>query len=205
MDSQMLSTAVKALKSHFFDVYTCKTGEEAAQLAMRLIPSDHTVSWGGSTTIDTIGLKDRLRQAGYRLIDRDTAKTPQERKELMRQGLLADTFLTSANAISLDGYLVNIDGNGNRVAAMCYGPSNVVVIAGINKLAPDLASAQDRARNVAAPQNAQRLQKPTPCASTGQCHDCLSPETICSYFLNTRISSPPGRIKVILVEEPLGY
>lgn len=200
-----IAKAMDTLKAHYFEVYCCKTGQEAAKLALSLIPKEHVVSWGGSKTIDDIGLKDLLRQEGYQLIDRDTAESPAQRKHLMRQALLCDTFLTSANAVSADGWLVNIDGNGNRVAAMAYGPESVIVVVGQNKLAPTLADAQARARNVAAPQNAQRFSKPTPCTKTGSCHDCLSPDTICSYFMNTRVSSPAGRVKVIFVEEDLGF
>ena len=139
-----IDQAMDALQARYFSVYRCKTGREAAQLALSLIPRDHLVSWGGSATIDAIGIKDLLREAGYRLLDRDTAATPQERVQLMRQSLLCDTFLTSANAVSQDGWLVNIDGNGNRVAAMAYGPESVIVVVGSNKLAPTLAQAQDR-------------------------------------------------------------
>lgn len=205
MNDPMISQAVKALRAHRFEVYPCASAQEAAQLAVSLIPKSHSVGWGGSMSVEATGVLSLLRQEGYTLIDRDTAKTPEERIQLMRRALLADTFLTSANAISCDGCLVNIDGNGNRVAAMCYGPSSVIVIAGRNKLAPDLPAALERARNTAAPANAKRLSKATPCTADGACHNCLSPQTICCQFLTTRVCNPAGRIKIILVDDDLGF
>ena len=145
-----------------------------------------------------------LAQEGYTLIDRDTAKDPAEKQALMHQALNCGTFLMSSNAISKDGQLVNIDGMGNRVAAMCYGPRQVVVIAGMNKVLGTLDDAIARARNIAAPANAQRFGLKTPCGLTGQCGDCTSPDCICSYVVVTRNSMVHERIKVILVGEDLG-
>lgn len=197
-------TLVKAMKKRQFDAYYCSTAEEAVEKVLELIPEGDVVSWGGVATVDQLGIKDRLRQRNQPLIDRDTAKTPDERMDMLRQALTCDTFLMSSNAISEDGQLVNIDGMGNRVAAMCYGPRQVVVIAGMNKVLGTLDDAIARARNIAAPANAQRFGIKTPCGLTGQCGDCTSPDCICSYVVVTRYSMVHERIKVILVGEDLG-
>ena len=134
-------TLVKAMKKRQFDAYYCSTAEEAVEKVLELIPEGDVVSWGGVATVDQLGIKDRLRQRNQPLIDRDTAKTPDERMDMLRQALTCDTFLMSSNAISEDGQLVNIDGMGNRVAALCFGPKQVIVVAGMNKVAGDLDSA----------------------------------------------------------------
>ena len=199
------ASAVKAFASRGFDAYYCKNIIEAKSLALSLIPETDSVSWGGSVSIDTLGLKEALYTRGNVMIDREKAETPEERTNIMRQGLLADTFLMSANALSADGQMVNIDGTGNRVAALCYGPKNVIVVAGINKLCPTLDDAIIRAKNTAAPMNSQRFPSETrPCYLTGKCADCKAPDTICTQMLITRYSRTPGRIKVIIVGEELG-
>ena len=195
---------VKAMKKRQFDAYYCSTAEEAVKKVLELIPSGDTVSWGGVATVDQLGIKDRLRQRGQSLIDRDTARTPDERMDMLRQALTCDTFLMSSNAISEDGQLVNIDGMGNRVAALCFGPRQVIVVAGMNKVAGDLDSAMSRARHIAAPANVQRFDVKTPCSVTGQCGNCTSPDCCCAQIVTTRFSKIPGRIKVVLVGEELG-
>lgn len=195
---------VEALKKRNFDAYYVSTSQEAAALALSLIPRDHVVSWGGTVTVDQLGIKEKLRQDGYTLIDRDTAKGGDEKVELMRKALTCDTFLMSANAISADGQLVNIDGNGNRVAAMCFGPKSVIVIAGMNKVAKTLEDAWQRARTFAAPARAMSFHGKTPCNVTGQCADCTGTDCCCAYLVTTRVSRPAGKIKVILVGEDLG-
>lgn len=197
-------TLVKAMKKRQFDAYYCSTAEEAVEKVLELIPAGDVVSWGGVATVDQLGIKDRLRQRNQPLIDRDTAKTPDERMDMLRQALTCDTFLMSSNAISEDGQLVNIDGMGNRVAALCFGPKQVIVVAGMNKVAADLDSAISRARHIAAPANAQRFNGKTPCSVNGQCADCASPDCICSQIVVTRFCKVPGRIKVVLVGEELG-
>ena len=197
-------TLVKAMKKRQFDAYYCSTAEEAVEKVLELIPEGDVVSWGGVATVDQLGIKERLRQRNQPLIDRDTAKTPDERMDMLRQALTCDTFLMSSNAISEDGQLVNIDGMGNRVAALCFGPRQVIVVAGMNKVAGDLDSAMARARHIAAPANVQRFDVKTPCSITGQCGDCTSPDCCCSQIVTTRFSKIPGRIKVVLVGEVLG-
>ena len=193
----------EALNKRGFDAYYVSTAEEAKAKALELIPKGAVVSWGGSVTVDQIGLKEEVLNK-FSVINRDAAKSPEERMELMRQALTCDTFLMSANAITEDGQLVNIDGNGNRVAALCFGPKEVIVVAGMNKVVGSLEDAWDRARNYAAPVNAQRFELPTPCGKTGLCADCKNSSTICTHFVVTRMGKN-GRIKVILVGEELGF
>lgn len=187
-----------------FEAYYCPTKDEALQKAISLIPEEHVVSWGGSVSINDIGLRPYVLEH-RQVIDRDTAKTPEERQKLLRQALLCDTFIMGTNAATEDGQLYNIDGTGNRVAALIFGPKQVLVIVGMNKVEPTLEAAITRARSVASPMNMQRFSKKTPCALTGMCADCLSPDSICNQMVRTRRCAPAGRIKVILVGENLGF
>lgn len=197
---------VEALEKRHFEAYYCSSSEEVLPLLLSLIPKDHVVSWGGSETLVSLGAFDAVLAAGYKAIDRRTAKSPEEKVELMRHGLLCDTFLMSANAISEDGCLVNIDGEGNRVAALIYGPKNVIVVAGMNKVTRDAEAAVSRARNVAAPMVIQRFPTlKTPCIASGSCADCQSDDCICSFITVTRRCRHEGRIKVILVGEDMGF
>ena len=187
-----------------FEAYYCPTKEEALKKAVSLIPENHVVSWGGSVSIDEIGLRPYVLEH-RQVIDRETAKTPAEKQDIMRSALTCDTFIMGTNAATEDGQLYNIDGNGNRVAALIFGPKQVVVIVGMNKVEPTLEAAITRARTVASPINMQRFSKKTPCAVTGMCADCNSPDSICNQMVRTRRCAPAGRIKVILVGENLGY
>ena len=196
---------VKNLKSRHFDAYYCSTKEEALEKALSLIPAGASVGWGGCVSCQQIGLLDAVRAGDYKALDRDKCNTPEERDNLMHQCLLADTFLTGANAISLDGQMVNIDGNGNRVAAIIYGPRQVIVVAGMNKVVDTLDAAITRARTVAAPINQQRFGLPNPCTATGSCADCKSETCICNHIVVTRHCRPVGKIKFILVGEDLGF
>ncbi len=196
---------IKNLKNRHFDAYYCATREEALEKALELIPEGASVGWGGATSAQQIGLIDAVRRGSYRTIDRDAAATPEERNQAMRNCLYADVFLTGANAISLDGQMVNIDGMGNRVAAIVYGPGSVIVVAGMNKVVDTLDAAVNRARTVAAPINKQRFASDTPCNATGQCADCKSEGCICNQILITRNCRPAGRIKFIIVGEELGF
>ena len=195
---------VKNLQKRHFQAFYCEDRASALQKAMELIPDGVTVGWGGAMSAQQIGLMDELRQRNVTLLDRDKATTPQERGAMMKQCLTADVFLTGANGLSLDGQMVNIDGNGNRVAAIVYGPESVIVVAGMNKVCDTLEQAVQRARTVAAPANSQRFDNGTPCKSTVCCHDCTSPDCICNQILITRHCRPAGRIKFILVGEDLG-
>jgi L-lactate utilization protein LutB len=204
--SKLGPVIVKALKSRSFEAWYFDEPSEASDKIVSLIPKEHTVSWGGSMTMVDLGIQERLAKEGYNLLDRDKAATPEERMEIMRKALLCDTFLAGTNAISEDGQLVNIDGYGNRVAAMIFGPKQVIVAAGMNKAAKTLEDALVRARTIAAPANTQRFPNlKTPCNETGTCANCLSADTICSYFVTTRFCKPAGRIKVILIGKELGF
>jgi len=178
------------------------TKEAALAQALALVPEGGTVTMGGCTSAREIGLVDALRSGPFRFIDRDAFEDP---RAAMLAAYDADVFLSSANAMTEDGVIVNIDGNSNRVSAIAQGPRKVLFIVGMNKICPDLDSALKRARNVAAPVNAQRFGLSTPCAKTGACADCKSPDTICCQFLVTRFSRHPGRIQVVLVNDALGF
>ena len=203
-NEKLAKKTVEALKSRQFGACYCATKQEALEKAMSLIGPEDVVAWGGSVSVDQIGLLERVK-AERKVIDRSTGKNREEQVELMRRALLCDTFLMSANAVSCDGQLVNVDGNANRVAALCYGPRQVIVIAGVNKIMANLDDAMTRARTVAAPCNAQRFEGKSPCRETGMCADCKSPDCICAQIVTTRFCKPAGRIQVILVGEELGF
>jgi L-lactate utilization protein LutB len=204
-DQKLGVRVVQALKSRHFDAWYFDDPAEALEKIVSLIPKEHTVAWGGGMTMDELGVKSRLAQMGCKTIDRDKAKSPEERTEIMRQALLCDTFIAGCNAISEDGQLVNIDGNGNRVAAMIYGPKQVIIAAGMNKVVKTLADAITHARTIAAPRNSQRITGlKAPCHESGSCADCKSPDSICSFIVTTRLCKPAGRIKVVLIGEDFG-
>ena len=195
---------VKNLRSRHFEAYYCADRSSALEKALELIPKGASVGWGGAMSAEEIGLIDAVRSGGYHAIDRDKGSTPEERDQIMRQCLSAQVFLTGANALSLDGQMVNIDGNGNRMAAIVSGPESVIVVAGMNKVMDSLEDAVTRARTVAAPMNKQRFGAVTGCAETGVCVNCKSEGCICNQILITRHCRPAGRIKFILVGEALG-
>ena len=193
---------IKGLESRNMTGYYAASKEEALKLALSLIPEYSTVTMGGAMSAHEIGLVNAVKSGNYHFIDRDTAE---DKRAAMLAAYDADVFLSSVNAMTDDGILVNIDGNSNRVSAICQGPKQVLFIVGMNKVCGDLDSAMKRARNVAAPTNAQRFGLSTPCAKTGKCMDCKSPDTICCQFLITRFSRHTGRIHVILVNDSLGF
>lgn len=195
---------IKGLESRNMTGYYVKTKEEALQKALALIPEGSSIGWGGSASIAEIGLKDAVCNGNYTVYNRDTCP-PEEKRETELKIFGCDYFLCSSNAVTEDGILVNIDGNSNRVAAIAYGPQHVVMIVGMNKIAKDENAALLRARNIAAPSNAQRFPLDTPCKKNGACANCLSKDTICCEFLITRFSRHPGRFHIILVNEDLGY
>lgn len=202
----LAKTTMKNLEKRHFECHYCKTSQEAVKLASELVPSDSTVSFGGSMTLAESGMADMLKQRDdITLLDRSKAGTPEEVKEIYHRSLNADYYFMSSNAITADGELVNIDGTGNRVGALIYGPEHVIILAGMNKISPTLKEAVSRVKNVASPINANRLNRQTPCAATGLCSDCLSPDCICSHTVITRKSAPEKRIKIILIGESLGY
>ena len=195
---------VKNLQNRHFDAWYCDTKEDALQKVLELIPEVAKIGWGGVLSAQQIGLFDALRAGNYNLLDRDLCQTQEEREQMMKDALFSDVFLTGANGLSLDGQMVNIDGTGNRVGAIIYGPKKVIVIAGMNKVCDTLEEAVKRAREVAAPLNMMRFMKDTPCAATGKCGDCKAEGCICNQIVITRHCRPVGRIQFVLVGEQLG-
>ena len=193
---------IKGLQSRNMSGYYAADREAALKQALALIPEGASVTMGGAMSAHEIGLVGALKAGNYNFIDRDACE---DKRAAMLLAYDADVFLTSANAITEDGVMVNIDGNANRVSAIAQGPKRVVFIVGMNKVCDDLDGAMKRARNVAAPINAQRFGLSTPCSRTGSCMDCKSPDTICCQILITRFSRHPGRIHVILVNDDLGF
>ena len=196
---------VKNLQSRHFEAYYCANKEEALKKALELIPEGSCVGWGGAMSCEVIGLMKALHAGNYRPMDRSLAKSPEEREQMMRDMLFSDVFLTGANGLSLDGQMVNIDGTGNRAAAIIYGPKHVIVVAGMNKVEDSLEDAITRARTVAAPMNNQRFDNDNPCSVTGTCGNCKNLTCICNQIVITRHCRPAGRIKFVLVGEDLGY
>ena len=196
---------IKNLQSRHFDAFYCETKEQALQKALSFMPEGSSVGWGGATSAVQIGLLDAVRCGNYVAFDRESAASAEERTKIIRECFGADFFITGANALSLDGQMVNVDGSGNRVSAIIYGPETVLVIAGMNKVCEDIDSAMVRARTVAAPINQQRFLGHTPCSVTGVCGDCKSEQCICNQIVITRHCRPAGRIKFILVGEDLGF
>ena len=196
---------IKKLKLRKMEGYYVENMDLAIAKVLELIgPAAKTVSYGGSMTIDNSDMKQKIREAGHELVIREDYKSDEEIRQLKSKMINSDTFLMSTNAITLDGELINIDGRGNRVSYLIYGPDQVIVITGMNKVVKDVQEGLDRTRNIASPANTVRLNCDTPCATSGRCADCLE-HTICCQMVITRASLIPGRIKVILVGEELGY
>lgn len=207
MDSYQLAaeTLKKAFQKRNMEAFYCATKEEAKEKILSLIPEGSSVTWGGSESMVEAGVRDAVCQGNYDAIDRKTAKTPEESRALYGKMVCADYFLTSTNAFTKDGMLVNIDGASNRVACIAHGPAHVIVLASMDKMCTNTEEAVNRIRTLASPPNALRVGVNTPCAKTGVCGDCLSPECICCQVLVTRYSRVPGRIKIVLCGEKLGF
>lgn len=195
------------LKQRHYEAFFCPTAQEAVEKITGMIPEGSSVTWGGSMTIRDMGLTKALHnKEGLDIWDRDLAPSREEAQEIYRRAFYADYYLSSVNAISEDGEIVNIDGNGNRVAAITFGPKRVILVVGINKVAQNLDAAISRARSLAAPVNMMRFADlNTPCKHDGMCHDCKSPDSICNYIQIMRNSHPVGRHIVVIVGEELGY
>ncbi len=204
--ANLAETLIERFAKRGIEGYYAESGDEAVEIASRFFTPGCTISYGGSETIKEIGLIDIIKATkDYTVIDRLKAKTEEEKREIYAQTVCSDFFLMSANAITLDGELVNVDGNGNRVACLITGPNNVIVVAGMNKISTDVKAAMDRVRNFAAPPNGVRLNTDTPCREYGKCMNCLNDDCMCCHTVITRKSRVNGRIKVILVGEELGY
>lgn len=201
-NEMLAQKVIRGLQSRQISGYYAASAEEAVAQALNLIPEGSTVTMGGAMSVIESGLMATLKSGDYTFIDRDEA---QDRRAAMLQAYDADVFLASANAITEDGVMVNIDGAANRISAIAFGPRKVIFIVGMNKVCVDVDAAMKRARNVAAPINAQRFGLSTPCSKTGACANCKSPDSICCQFLITRRSLDPDRMHVILVNENLGF
>lgn len=201
----LANRVVKNLESRNMEAYFVKTKEEALKKALELIPEGSSISWGGTASAKEIGLLDAVHEGNYEVYDREEAQTPELKNEIAHKALDCDFFIGSTNALAENGVMVNIDGNANRVAAFAFGPKNVLLIVGMNKVVKSEEDAMSRARNEAAPINAQRFGLDTPCSKNGMCYDCKSPDCICCQILITRYSRVAKRIKVILVDENLGF
>lgn len=197
---------IKNLRRRNMEAFYCPTAQDAVAQVQALIADGSSVTWGGSMTIRNMGLPQALRERGtLEVLDRDLVEDAQEKQQMYLKAFSADVYLSSANAISEDGVIVNIDGNGNRVAAITWGPRMVIFVIGLNKVAATVQDAISRARSTASPINAQRFDISTPCHNDGVCHNCNSPESICSYIHLLRNSRNGNRHKVVLVGENLGY
>lgn len=201
----LAESLIEAFNRRGIEGYYCTDKEDALSTALRFLTPGCSVSWGGSMSCTEIGLFEALKTSDCILYDRSTAKTPDEQRALYAKTVTADYYFMSSNAVTLDGELVNIDGNGNRVGMIVYGPKNIIVVAGMNKVCQSLEDAVKRARTVAAPMNQQRFGLPNPCTCTGVCADCLTETSICNQILITRNCKPAGRIKFVLVGEELGF
>ena len=184
---------VKALESRNMEAYYASTKEEAVQKALELMEEGSSVTMGGSMSVRESGLLDAINAGNYEFYDRDQAATPEERQEIALKAFTCDWYLGSVNAMSENGVFVNIDGNANRVAAYAFGPKNVLLIVGMNKVVKS------------APINSQRFGLETPCVKNGSCFDCKSSDCICCQVLVTRFSRIPKRFKIILVDDVLGF
>lgn len=198
-------TVIKNLKRRNMEGYYCETSEEAVELVRSMIPAGDSITWGGTVTFGETGVKAALEQGDWRMIDRATATTPEEKREMWRDRTSADWFFMSANALTLDGELVNIDGNSDRLSLLLHGPEHVVVLVGMNKLVADVDAGFKRIRTVTCPLNAARLHTNTPCEVAGVCSECHSERCMCCQMVVTRHSRHEGRIKVVLIGESLGY
>lgn len=203
--ANLAATVIKNIEKRQMNGYYAKDKKEALSILLSLIPEGSSIGYGGSVSLTEIGALEALSGENYNLIVRENAKTAVETEKAFKDILFSDFFLMSSNAITVDGELVNVDGRGNRVAFLAYGPKNVILVCGMNKISPDVDSAIKRIKTVAAPMNAVRLNRSTPCAVTGICGNCQSPDCICANTIITRRSHINGRIKVILVGEELGF
>ena len=200
---------VEKLKKNFerrnIEMFYLEKKEELLELINSFVNENDTVSYGGSVTLKETGVLDFFRNGNYNFLDREAYETREEKDEIYKKSFYADHYFLSASAVTMDGEILNVDGNGNRIAAMIFGPKKVFVIIGINKLTADLKEAEERIKLYSGPMDAKILSKKTPCTITGECSDCTSPDRICNKYLVYRREMNPDRMKVILINEALGY
>ncbi len=198
-------TVIKNLAARNIEGYFFENSADAVKAILEMMPEGSSVTWGGTETFKETGMLAALQAGNYRLIDRSKATTPEEHRKMYGEMVMADYFFMSSNAITLNGELVNIDGNSNRVGLLVHGPRHVMVLVGMNKLTDDVESAIKRIRTYACPANAKRLNRSTPCGTIGKCGECYSNECMCNQIVITRRSGHAGRIKVFFIAENLGY
>ncbi len=206
VNEEKIKRTIKSLEENNINAYFIKDKEELITKIKELVPKGSTVGCGGSMTLVGLGVKEFLHNGDYTFYDRSVpGLSPDEITEVYRKTFFADAYFTSTNALTEKGDIYNVDGNGNRVAAMIYGPDKVIIICGVNKIVKTLDDAIQRNREIAAPANAKRLDKKTPCATTGHCSDCKSPDKICRAFTVINSQGNPNRMHVLIMNEDLGY
>lgn len=203
--AQQAKTIINHLERHGMEGYFCETSADAVELVRKLVPAGASIAWGGTATFEETGVKAMLEAGDYRMLDRSLAKTPEEQRKIYQQHFASDCFFMSANAITRKGELVNIDGNSNRLACLLFGPREVYVLVGMNKVVEDVDAGIKRIHTMACPPNAARLHTNTPCERTGMCGSCHEDNCMCCNIVVTRHSRYAGRIKVILIAENLGF
>lgn len=203
--SAAVPNIIKNLATRNIEAFYYENSKAMVEDILKKIPAGSSITWGGAESIVECGLMDAIRGGAYTLLDRAAAVTPEEKREFYGKAVMADIFLMSTNAITYNGELINIDGNGNRLACLMQGPKEVFIIVGMNKFVSSIEEGIHRIENIAAPANVQRLHKDTPCYTLGRCAHCFSQNSICSHTVITRRSSHPGRIKLFMVPENLGY
>ena len=201
----LAKTMIKNFEKKNIEAFYCENSQKAVELAMDIMKDGRIVSSGGSVTLEETGLLDAVRNSEHTFIDRTFAKTPEDMKAAYIAAVSSDYFLMSANAVTIEGELINIDGNGNRVACLIHGPEHVILLVGMNKVVTDVEAGIKRIQNFSSPANAAVFNKKTPCGVTGHCGNCHSPECMCCQVVVTRHSRHTGRIKVILIGEELGH
>ena len=204
-NEKLAEKLIANLERRHFEAYYCHTASDIIDKVKEIIPEGSSISWGGSMSIRDIGLTQALKTGNYNIFDRDDVTGEEAKRAIYLKAFDVDFYLASANALSEDGIIVSIDGNGNRVAAITWGPEHVILVVGLNKVCQDLDAAVKRARSEAAPVNMARFDFATPCQTDGTCHNCLSRDSICNYISIQRMSHPAGRHIVILTDENIGY
>ncbi len=200
-----IENIISKLEARDMEGYYFDSAHDAVEYVKNLVAPGSSVAFGGSETLKETGILNLLKSGSYTVYDRADAKTPQENRQMYANHTLSDYFFMSSNAITYDGILVNIDGTGNRAACLIHGPEYVIVVAGVNKLVDTLDSAIERVKNIAAPPNAIRLNRNTPCKELGKCVECLKEDCMCCNTVITRKSYKKGRIKVLLINDSFGY
>ena len=217
INMEKINSTMEALRKNNMQAYYVENSAKAKELVQSLMEKGSTVTHGGSMTLKQTGINELLKSGDYNYLDRSAEGLTREQvEEIYRKSFFADTYLTSANAVTEKGELYNVDGNSNRVAAILYGPKSVIVVVGVNKIVPDIRAAVERVKKVAAPKNTVRLSCKTPCAATGECISLKQPDSVacdgcksegrvcCNYVVSAQ-QRKKDRIKVIIVGEELGY